>query len=72
MKNSQNSQENTCARISFLIKLTPAQVFSREFGETFKNTLFTEHLQAITSDNTFIERKTSTFRTKTLRANALK
>ena len=31
----QNSQENTCARASFLIKL---QVFS-------KNTFFTEHLR---------------------------
>ena len=27
----QNSQENTCARVSFLIKLTLAQVFSCEF-----------------------------------------
>ena len=34
---SQNSQENTCARASFLIKL---QVFSCEFFEIFKNTLF--------------------------------
>ena len=33
----QNSQENTCARISFLIKL---QVFSCEFCEIFKNTFF--------------------------------
>ena len=39
LKTSQNSQENTCARVSFLIKLqatllkkeTPAQVFSCEF-----------------------------------------
>ena len=45
---SQNSQENTCARFSFLIKLqTPAtllkkealaQVFSCEFCEISKNT----------------------------------
>ena len=46
---SQNSQENTCARVSFLIKLqvwawnfikkeTLAQVFSNEFWEISKNT----------------------------------
>ena len=35
---SQNSQENTCARVSFLIKLTLAQVFSCEFCEISKNT----------------------------------
>ena len=53
LKTSRNSQENTCARVSFLIKLhtfclrlkackfikkeTLAQVFSREFCENFKN-----------------------------------
>ena len=40
----QNSQENTCARASLLIKLikkeTLAQVFSREFCEIFKNVFF--------------------------------
>ena len=51
---SQNSQENTCARVSFLIKLqaacnfikkeTLAQVFSCEFCEISKKTFFTEHL----------------------------
>ena len=46
---SQNSQENTCARVSFLIKLqdsgcnfiekkTLAQVFSCEFCDISKNT----------------------------------
>ena len=60
LKILQNSQENTCARVSFLIKLlvwglqlclekTPAQVFSCEFSEISKNTFFTEHLQATTS-----------------------
>ena len=39
---SQNSQENTCARVSFLIKNeTLAQVFSCEFSEISKNTFFT-------------------------------
>ena len=41
LKVSQNSQENTCARVSFLIKLQTAflaQVFSCEFSEVFKNT----------------------------------
>ena len=37
---SQNSQENTCGRVSFLIKLTLAQVFSCEFCEISKNTFF--------------------------------
>ena len=42
---SQNSQENTCARVSVLIKLLAAlkietlvQLFSREFCENFKTT----------------------------------
>ena len=51
---SQNSQENTCARVSFLIKLqTLAQVFSCEFCEISKNTFFTEHLRAIDSNCCF-------------------
>ena len=51
---SQHSQENTCARVSFLIKLqasgnllkkeTLAQVFSCEICEISINTFFTEHL----------------------------
>ena len=49
----QNSQENTCARVSFFNKVagrnfmekeTLAQVFSCEFGEISKNTFLTEHL----------------------------
>ena len=56
MEISQNSQENTCARVSFFNKVAPlrpgslfqkdtlAQVFSCEFGENFKNTFFVEHL----------------------------
>ena len=46
LKISQNSQENTCARVSFSIKFffikkeTLAQVFSCEFCEIFKNTYF--------------------------------
>ena len=39
---SQNSQENTCARVSFLIKLK---------AEISKNTFFTEHLGATASGN---------------------
>ena len=57
---SQNSQGNTCARASFLIKLqtsacnfikreTLAQVFSCEFCESSKNTFFTAHLRATAS-----------------------
>ena len=57
---SQNSQENTCVRVSFLIKLqasvynfikkeTLAQLFSCEFCEISKNTFFTGHLWATAS-----------------------
>ena len=53
-------KENTCARVSFLIKLqaqgrnfikkeTLAQVFSCEFCEISKNNFFTEHLQTTAS-----------------------
>ena len=56
----QNSQENTCATASFVIKLqasacnfikkeTLARVFSFDFCEICKNTFFTEHLRATTS-----------------------
>ena len=62
---SQNSQKNTCARVSFLIKLlasaynfikkeTPAQVFSCEFGEIFKNTSFYRTLPVAASSNIWI------------------
>ena len=55
---SQNSQENICARVSFLIKLQPsvcnfikketvAQVLSCEFRKIYKNTFATEHLQQL-------------------------
>ena len=47
----QNSQENTYARVSFLIKLQAwikrealAQVLSCEFCKSFRNTFFIEHL----------------------------
>ena len=43
LKISQNSQENTCARVSFLIKLQAsacAQVFSCEFCGISKNIFF--------------------------------
>ena len=60
LKILQNSQENTCAKVSFLIKLqapnlqfylkkTPAQVFSREFYEIFTSTYFVEHMRTIAS-----------------------
>ena len=59
---SQNSQENPCARLSFLIKLqasacsfiireTQAQVFSLDFCEISKNTFFTEYLWTTTPKN---------------------
>ena len=43
-----NSQENICAKVSFLIKFfkkeTLLQMVSCEFCENFKNTFFIEHL----------------------------
>ena len=43
----QNSQENTYAKISFLMKKEIlAQVFSCEFSKNFKNIFFIEHLRA--------------------------
>ena len=56
---SQNSQENNCARVSFLIKLqacnfikkeTLAQVFSCEFCEISKNTFSYRTSSVATSD----------------------
>ena len=44
---SQYSWENTCVRISFLIKL--ARVFYGEFCEISNNIFFTEHLWATAS-----------------------
>ena len=41
---SQNSLQNTCARVSFLIKL---RVFFCEYSEIFKNTYFEEQLRTV-------------------------
>ena len=56
LENSQNSQENTYASVSFLINLhasaqvqTLVQMFSCEFYEISKNTFFKEHLRATAS-----------------------
>ena len=56
LKISQNSQENTCASVSFskVTDLRPKlqtllQEFSCEFCEIYKNTFFTEHLWATAS-----------------------
>ena len=59
LKIYQNSQENTCAEVSSLIKLkawgnfmkkdTLAQVLSCECWEIFKNTFLTEHLRTASS-----------------------
>ena len=59
---SQILQENTCSRVSFLLKLqasgpelyqkeTLAHVFSCEFCDIFKNTFFREYLWATVSVN---------------------
>ena len=68
---SQNSQENTCARVSFLINLqasdcnfikkeTLAQVFSCEFCEISKNTFSYRTPPVATSDKNMPHR-TNTF-----------
>ena len=60
----QNSQENACVRVSFLIKLqawglqvykqeTLEKVLSSEFCEISKNIFFTEHLRTTASINSF-------------------
>ena len=51
---SQNSQENTCARVSFFKKETLAQFFSCEFCEISKNNFFMEHLRATASECSLI------------------
>ena len=48
---SQNSQENTCARVTFL-KTLP-QVFSSEFCKIFKNTFFYRTPPVAASDSLF-------------------
>ena len=59
LKTLQNSQENTSARVSFLIKAgnfikkeALAQVFSCEICEISKNTFFTKHLWMTSSRQT--------------------
>ena len=74
---SQNSQENTFVRVSFLIKLqatvcnfiknkTLAQVFFCEFCEISNNTFFTEHLWLLLywymTDYMLFERLKNTFK----------
>ena len=60
---SQKSQENTCARVSFLKKLQDStcnyikketQVLSRDFCEIFKNTFFTDHVRTTASDSEIV------------------
>ena len=54
---SQNLQENTCSRVSFLIKLQvwgSKQMFSCEFCEISKNNFFTEHLRKTASVFSFV------------------
>ena len=64
LKILQNSQENTYARVSFLIKLQTsanfikkealAQVFSYEFCEIIMKTFFTEHSRWLLFEYIFI------------------
>ena len=45
-KISQNSQEDTCARVSSLKK----EIFPCEFFDIFQNTFLTKHLRETTSE----------------------
>ena len=56
-KISQNSQENTCARASLLIKRALAQEFFCEFCEISKNTFFAELLWTTASNTKVMEKK---------------
>ena len=61
---SQKSQENTCARVSFLNfikKETLTQVFSCEFCEIFENNFFIEHLRKLPLDFPSIFNKLNIF-----------
>ena len=55
LKISENSQEKTCAGVSYSSpatlskKETPAQVFSCKFWDIVKNTYFAEHLRTAAS-----------------------
>ena len=50
MKIYQNSQENTCARVSFLLKLQAwYSCFSLIFEKFLRPPFFTEHLRVTTS-----------------------
>ena len=79
---SQNSEKITCARVSFSIKLQAcnfikkeilAQVFSCQFCEIFKDTLFTEHLRTTTSAfNPFLAIALSLYVLKTFCRNAFR
>ena len=51
LKISQNSQEKHCVRVPLLKKETMAEVFSYEFCEIFRNTIFTEHLRVTASES---------------------
>ena len=68
LKISEKLQENTCARVSFLIKLQVSGLqlylkkdcdtgFSREFFKISKDTFFTEYILVTASDSTIFYRK---------------
>ena len=64
LKFSQNSQENSCARASFLMKLQTsdnfiqkgalAHLLSYEFCEIFMNTFFIDHIRWLLFEYVFI------------------
>ena len=58
----QNSQENTCARVSFLIKL-------QDSGKISKNTFFTEHVSGTASWEEFMIKSAKVISDKALKVS---
>ena len=61
LKMSQNEHENTYAKVPRCRPETLAQVFSYEFCEIFKNSVFTEHLWMTVSVLQVAEAENSSF-----------
>ena len=64
LKISQDWQEITYARVNFVKKETPAEVFSCEFCEIFKNTYFYRTPLAAASENRCVKKAANEKRQK--------
>ena len=70
LKNPAKFTGKSLCQSLFLSKNDSRTGFFLWILRNFTNTLFTEYLRVTASDYTFIKRKTSAFRAKTLRTNA--